>query len=57
MDVTVVIFILIYLLTILVSAIELVPLSVAALGGALLTAWFGIQYNVFTLMFSRMKKL
>jgi Na+/H+ antiporter NhaD/arsenite permease-like protein len=48
MDATIVIFILIYLLTILISATELAPLSVAALSGALLTAWFGIQYNVFT---------
>jgi Na+/H+ antiporter NhaD/arsenite permease-like protein len=42
------IFILIYLLTILLSATEIVPMSVAALIGALLTAWFGLQYNVFT---------
>lgn len=48
MDATVIIFILIFLLTILVSAAELAPLSVAALGGALLTAWFGIQYGIFT---------
>lgn len=48
MDATVAIFLLIYLLTILVSAIELTPMSIAALSGALLTAWFGIQYSVFT---------
>lgn len=48
MDAAVLIFILIYLLTILVSAMELTPLSIAALSGALLTAWFGIQYGVFT---------
>ncbi len=48
MDITVVIFLLIYLLVILVSAIELSPMSIAALGGALLTAWFGLQYGVFT---------
>ena len=48
MDVTVVIFILIYLLTILISAMALTPLSIAALTGGLLTAWFGIQYGVFT---------
>ncbi len=48
MDVTVVIFILIYLLTVLISATELTSLSVAALSGALLTAWFGIQYEVFS---------
>ena len=48
MDTVIIIFLLIYLLTLLVSAIELAPLSVAALSGALLTAWFGIQYGVFT---------
>ena len=48
MDATVIIFLLIFLLTILISAIELTPISVAALSGALLTAWFGIQYGVFT---------
>lgn len=48
MDAVIIIFLLIYLLTLLVSAIELAPLSVAALSGALLTAWFGIQYGVFT---------
>lgn len=42
------IFFLIYLLTILVAATELFPMSIAALGGALLTAWFGLQYKVFT---------
>lgn len=48
MDAAIIIFLLVYLLTLLVSAIGLVPLSVAALGGALLTAWFGIQYGVFS---------
>ena len=48
MEPTVIIFVLIYLLIVLISAMELIPLSVAALGGALLTAWFGIQYGVFT---------
>jgi len=48
MDGITVIFILVYLLTILISATELAPLSIAALSGALLTAWFGIQYGVFT---------
>jgi Na+/H+ antiporter NhaD/arsenite permease-like protein len=47
MDPTTVIFILIYLLTILLAASEVVPMSVAALIGALLTAWFGLQYKVF----------
>ncbi len=42
------IFVLIYLLTILLSATGMVPLSIAALVGALLTAWFGLQYSVFT---------
>ncbi len=43
-----IIFILIYLLTVLLSATKVVPLSIAALSGALLTAWFGLQYNVFS---------
>jgi len=42
------IFILIYLLTLLLAASEVVPMSVAALIGALLTAWFGLQYGVFS---------
>jgi Na+/H+ antiporter NhaD/arsenite permease-like protein len=42
-----IIFILIYLLTILLSATKIVPMSVAALIGALLAAWFGLLYNVF----------
>jgi Na+/H+ antiporter NhaD/arsenite permease-like protein len=48
MDAAIPIFLLIYLLVILVSAFELTPMSIAALTGALLTAWFGIQYGVFT---------
>ena len=47
MDATVVIFFLIYLLTILISALGIAPFSLAALAGALLTAWFGLQYGVF----------
>ncbi|MDH5419776.1 MAG: SLC13 family permease [Candidatus Bathyarchaeota archaeon] len=43
-----IIFILIYVLTVLLSATGIVAMSVAALIGALLTAWFGLQYNVFT---------
>jgi len=43
-----VILLLIYLLTIIISAADLTPMSVAALIGALLTAWFGIQYGIFT---------
>ena len=42
-----IIFILIYSLTILLSATKIVPMSVAALIGALLTAWFGLLYGVF----------
>jgi len=42
------IFLLIYALTLLLSATETIPISVAALVGALLTAWFGLSYNVFT---------
>lgn len=45
---TQIIFALIYLLTLLLSATETVRMSVAALVGALLTVWFGLQYNVFT---------
>jgi len=48
MNPTQMIFILIYLLTILISVTRIVPMSVAALVGALLTAWFGLQYNVFS---------
>ena len=47
MDEVQIIFILIYLLTILFSATKIVPLSVAAMIGALLTAWFGLLYGVF----------
>jgi Na+/H+ antiporter NhaD/arsenite permease-like protein len=45
---TILVFILIYVLVVLLSAIKMVPMSVAALLGALLTAWFGLQYDVFT---------
>jgi Na+/H+ antiporter NhaD/arsenite permease-like protein len=48
MDQATIIFILIYLLTVLIAASRVVRLSVAALVGALLTAWFGLQYGVFT---------
>jgi Na+/H+ antiporter NhaD/arsenite permease-like protein len=47
MDETTIIFILIYLLTILLAASEVVPMSVAALIGALLTAWFGLTRGLF----------
>jgi Na+/H+ antiporter NhaD/arsenite permease-like protein len=50
MDQVQIVFILIYLLTILLSATKLVPMSVAAMIGALLTVWFGLLpgYEVFT---------
>ncbi len=48
MEPIVLILLLIYVLIILISVLELAPLSVAALIGALLVAWFGIQYNAFT---------
>ncbi|MFA5364971.1 MAG: SLC13 family permease [Candidatus Bathyarchaeia archaeon] len=48
MDEIQIIFILIYLLTILLSATKIVQLSVAALIGALLTGVFGLLYSVFT---------
>jgi Na+/H+ antiporter NhaD/arsenite permease-like protein len=47
MDQVQIIFILVYLLTILLSATKIVPMSVAAMIGALLTAWFGLLYGVF----------
>ena len=47
MDEVQIIFILVYLLTILLSATKIVTLSVAAMIGALLTAWFGLLYGVF----------
>jgi len=48
MEPTTIIFILIYLLSVLLAATKVVPMSIAALIGALLTAWFGLQYGVFT---------
>jgi len=42
------IYILIYMLTILLAASEMVPLSIAAPIGALLSVWFGISYGLFT---------
>lgn len=48
MEPTTILLILVYLLTILLAASKVVPMSVAALIGALLTAWFGLQYGVFT---------
>ena len=47
MDEVQIIFILIYLLTILLLATKIVPMSVGAMIGALLTAWFGLLYGVF----------
>jgi Na+/H+ antiporter NhaD/arsenite permease-like protein len=43
----IIIFVLIYMLTVLLSATKVTPMSIAALIGALLTAWFGLQYGVF----------
>jgi Na+/H+ antiporter NhaD/arsenite permease-like protein len=48
MDTIVLILLLIYVLILLISILELTSLSVAALVGALLVAWFGIQYGAFT---------
>jgi Na+/H+ antiporter NhaD/arsenite permease-like protein len=48
MDTIVLILLLIYVLIILISILELTSLSVAALIGALLVAWFGIQYGTFS---------
>jgi len=47
MDQIQIIFILVYLLTVLISATKILPMSIAAMVGALLTAWFGLLYNVF----------
>jgi Na+/H+ antiporter NhaD/arsenite permease-like protein len=47
MEPIVIILLLIYVLIILISILGLTSLSVAALTGAILTAWFGIQYGVF----------
>lgn len=46
-ETTTVIFILIYLFTILLAATEIVTLSVAALTGGLLSVWFGLSYGLF----------
>jgi Na+/H+ antiporter NhaD/arsenite permease-like protein len=48
MEPIVLILLLIYVLIILISILELTSISVAALVGALLVAWFGIQYGAFT---------
>jgi Na+/H+ antiporter NhaD/arsenite permease-like protein len=48
MDPIVLILLMIYVLILLISVLELTSLSVAALVGALLVAWFGIQYGAFT---------
>jgi Na+/H+ antiporter NhaD/arsenite permease-like protein len=48
MDTIVLIFVLIYVLILLISILELTSLSVAALVGAVLVAWFGIQFNAFS---------
>ncbi len=48
MEPIVLILLLIYILILVISILELTSLSVAALIGALLTAWFGIQYGAFT---------
>lgn len=45
---TTILLILVYALTLLLSATEIVPISVAALIGALLTAWFGLSNGLFT---------
>jgi Na+/H+ antiporter NhaD/arsenite permease-like protein len=48
MDQIQILFLLIYLLTLLLSATEIIPLSIGALIGALLTVVFGLLYGVFT---------
>jgi Na+/H+ antiporter NhaD/arsenite permease-like protein len=41
-------FVMIYILTLLLVATDMVPMSVAALVGALFAVWIGISYGVFT---------
>lgn len=53
MELATIIIILIYLLTVLLAASRVVPMSIAALIGALLTAWFGLQYGVFEYVTAR----
>jgi len=53
MELATIIIILIYLLTVLLAASRVVPMSIAALIGALLTAWFGLQYGVFEYVVAR----
>ena len=48
MNTTATSFIMIYLLTLLLIATDMVPMSVAALIGALFTVWIGLSYDVFT---------
>ena len=48
MNATATSFIMIYLLTLLLIATDMVPMSVAALIGALFTVWIGLSYDVFT---------
>ena len=48
MNTTATSFIMIYLLTLLLIATDMVPMSVAALIGALFTVWIGLSYGVFT---------
>jgi Na+/H+ antiporter NhaD/arsenite permease-like protein len=48
MEPIVLILLLIYVLILLISILELTSISVAALVGAVLVAWFGIQYGTFT---------
>jgi len=48
MDTIILILLLIYVLILLISILEFTSLSVAALIGAVLVAWFGIQYGAFT---------
>jgi Na+/H+ antiporter NhaD/arsenite permease-like protein len=48
METVVIVLLLTYVLILLIAILELTSLSVAALIGALVTAWFGIQYGAFT---------
>ena len=48
MEPVVIVLLLTYVLILLIAILELTSLSVAALIGAIVTAWFGIQYGAFT---------
>ncbi len=48
MEASPIIYIFIYILTLLLAITEILPVSVASMLGALLMAWFGLNYGLFT---------